>query len=195
MASLGGIRISLSSQFSASFSFSRKFTVCLTSGRNASAAGVLFGDGPYVFLPDIDASSPLTYTPLFINPKIGGVASSDYFIGVKSVKVNEKIIPINAKLLSINNTDGYGGTKINTVNPNTVLENEAFINELKIIPHLQILEGLGRKKMGKVMGKRERPDRSLSKKFAPISRNSWREDDGKAVKCRLMGTCKKHATR
>ncbi|KAK3002558.1 hypothetical protein RJ639_022041, partial [Escallonia herrerae] len=76
-------------------------------------------------------------TPLFINPEVGGVASSDNFIGVKSVKVNEKIIPINAKFLSINNTDGYGGTKISTVNPYTVLETsiynavvEAFVNEL-----------------------------------------------------------------
>ncbi|KAK3031182.1 hypothetical protein RJ639_035339 [Escallonia herrerae] len=123
MAGHGRSRISLPSQFSASFSFPRKFAVCLTSGRNANGA-VLFGDGPYVLLPDVDAS-------------IGGVASSDNFIGVKSVKVNEKIIPINAKFLSINNTDGYGGTKISTVNPYTVLETsiynavvEAFVNEL-----------------------------------------------------------------
>ncbi|KAK3011541.1 hypothetical protein RJ639_011581 [Escallonia herrerae] len=99
MAGLGRSCISLPSQFSASFSFPRKFAVCLTFGRNASGA-VFFGDGLYVLLPDVDASNLLTYTPLFINPEVGGVASSDYFIGVKSVKVNKKIIPINAKLLS-----------------------------------------------------------------------------------------------
>ncbi|KAK3031177.1 hypothetical protein RJ639_035334 [Escallonia herrerae] len=125
MAGLGRSRISLPSQFSASFSFPRKFGVCLTSGRNTNGA-VFFGDGPYVLLPDVDASSLLTYTPLFINPEVGGVASSDYFIGVKSIKVNEKVIPINAKLLSINNTDGYGGTKISTVNPYTVLETSIY---------------------------------------------------------------------
>ncbi|KAK3009545.1 hypothetical protein RJ639_014645, partial [Escallonia herrerae] len=99
MAGLGRSRISLPSQFSASFSFPRKFVVCLTSERNASGA-VFFGDGPYVLLPDVDASNLLAYTPLFIKPEVGGVASSDYFIRVKPVKVNKKIIPINAKLLS-----------------------------------------------------------------------------------------------
>ncbi|KAK3021325.1 hypothetical protein RJ639_047068 [Escallonia herrerae] len=95
MAGLGRSRISLPSQFSASFSFPRKFAVCLTSGRNASGT-VFFGDGPYVLLPDVDASSLLTYTPLFINPEVGGVASSDYFVGVKYVNVNKKIIPTSA---------------------------------------------------------------------------------------------------
>ncbi|KAK3001370.1 hypothetical protein RJ639_022152 [Escallonia herrerae] len=111
MAGLGRSRISLPSQFSASFIFPRKFAVCLTSESNASGA-VFFGDGPYALLPGVDESSLLTYTPLFINPEIGGVASSDY------------------------NTHGYVGTKISTVNPYTVLENEAFINKLKIVPHL-----------------------------------------------------------
>ncbi|KAK3034474.1 hypothetical protein RJ639_033330 [Escallonia herrerae] len=108
MASLGRSRISLPSQFSASFSFPRKIAVCLTSRRNASDT-VFFRDGSYVLLPNVDASNLLSYTPLFINPEVGGVASSDYFIGVKSVKVNKNIIPINAKLLStLADLGGFG---------------------------------------------------------------------------------------
>ncbi|KAK2966885.1 hypothetical protein RJ640_028895 [Escallonia rubra] len=81
----------------------------------------------YSFLPNVDASSSLTYIPLLIN-RIGtgtgyfqGEASAEYFIGVKSIKVNRKAIPINTTLLSIN-SEGYGGTKISTVSPYTVLE-------------------------------------------------------------------------
>ncbi|KAK1351730.1 Basic 7S globulin [Heracleum sosnowskyi] len=68
-----------------------------------------------------------------------GEVSADYFIGVKSIKINEKVIPINAKLLSINATQGSGGTKISTVHPYTVLETsiykavvKAFVKELNV---------------------------------------------------------------
>ncbi|MCD7471549.1 hypothetical protein HAX54_012042 [Datura stramonium] len=43
MAGLGRTRISLPSQFSAEFSFPRKFAVCLTSSNSKGV--VLFGDG------------------------------------------------------------------------------------------------------------------------------------------------------
>ncbi|KAK3019841.1 hypothetical protein RJ639_004086 [Escallonia herrerae] len=129
MAGLGRSRISLPSQFSASFSFPRKFAErkrgCILRGRTIRA----------ITRCRCIESSYLHST--FYQPRSWRVASSDYFIGVKSVKVNGKIVPINAKLLSINNTDGYGGTKISTVNPYTVLETsiynavvEAFVNEL-----------------------------------------------------------------
>ncbi|TYG39307.1 hypothetical protein ES288_D12G005900v1 [Gossypium darwinii] len=140
MAGLGRTRIGLPSQFAAAFSFHRKFAVCLSSSTSANGV-IFFGDGPYVFLPGVDASQSLTYTPLFINPVSTasaypmGEASAEYFIGVKSIKVNENPISLNTTLLSINN-EGVGGTKISTVDPYTVLESsifkavtEAFINE------------------------------------------------------------------
>ena len=138
MAGLGRTNIALSSQFASAFSFKRKFALCLSS-----ATGVaFFGDGPYSLLPRIELSQSLTYTPLFINPVSTasafsqGAASAEYFIGVKSIKVNDKAVTINSSLLSINTTSGVGGTKISTVNPYTVLEasifkavTEAFITE------------------------------------------------------------------
>ncbi|KAK8570170.1 hypothetical protein V6N13_002867 [Hibiscus sabdariffa] len=140
MAGLGRTRIGLPSQLAAAFSFRRKFAVCLSSSTSANGV-VFFGDGPYVFLPGIDASQSLTFTPLFINPVSTasafpmGEPSAEYFIGVKSIKVNEKPVSLNATLLSIDN-QGVGGTKISTVDPYTVLEasifkaiTEAFINE------------------------------------------------------------------
>ncbi|XVE73164.1 hypothetical protein DITRI_Ditri11bG0095200 [Diplodiscus trichospermus] len=140
MAGFGRTRIGLPSQFAAAFSFHRKFAICLSS--STSAKGVIFfGDGPYVFLPGVDASESLTFTPLFINPVSTasafpqGEPSAEYFIGVRSIRVNEKSVSLNTTLLSIDN-EGVGGTKISTVNPYTVLEAsifkavaEAFINE------------------------------------------------------------------
>ncbi|KAK3031180.1 hypothetical protein RJ639_035337 [Escallonia herrerae] len=49
-----------------------------------------------------------------------GEASAEYFIGV-----NRKAIPINTTLLSIQ-SEGFGGTKISTVSPYTVLETSIY---------------------------------------------------------------------
>ncbi|KAK4737881.1 hypothetical protein R3W88_001578 [Solanum pinnatisectum] len=130
MAGLGRTRISLPSQFSAEFSFPRKFALCLTSSNSKGV--VFFGDGPYFFLPNREFSNnDFQYTPLFINPVStasafsSGQPSSEYFIGVKSIKINQKVVPINTTLLSIDN-QGVGGTKISTVNPYTILETSLY---------------------------------------------------------------------
>ncbi|KDP40112.1 hypothetical protein JCGZ_02110 [Jatropha curcas] len=137
MAGLGRTKISLPSQFSAAFSFHRKFAICLTSS-NANGV-VFFGDGPYVLLPNIDVSESLIYTPLILNPvstasaSLEGDPSSEYFIGVKSIKINGKAVPLNTSLLSIDK-EGFGGTKISTVDPYTVMETtiyNEFINAFR----------------------------------------------------------------
>lgn len=128
MAGLGRTRVSLPSQFSSAFSFHRKFAICLTA--NSGADGVMFfGDGPYNLNQDV--SKVLTYTPLITNPvstapsAFLGEPSVEYFIGVKSIKVSEKNVPLNTTLLSINK-NGVGGTKISTVNPYTVMETTIY---------------------------------------------------------------------
>ena len=130
MAGLGRTKIGLPSQFASAFSFHRKFAICLSD--SATANGVaFFGGGPYRLLPNIDASQSLIYTPLYINPVSTasaysqGEPSAEYFIRVKSIKINEKAIKLNTSLLSIDN-EGVGGTKISTVNPYTVLESSIF---------------------------------------------------------------------
>ncbi|CAI9107891.1 OLC1v1007371C1 [Oldenlandia corymbosa var. corymbosa] len=140
MAGLARNRIALPSQLASAFSFHRKFAICL-SGSTNSPGVLFFGDGPYNLLPNIDASSSLTYTRLLINPvSTAGVfsqgeKSDEYFIGVKSIRVNNKPVSLNTTLLSFD-SNGVGGTKISTVNPYTVLESsifkavtEAFITE------------------------------------------------------------------
>lgn len=135
MAGLGRTKIAPPSQFASAFSFHRKFAICFSS----SDGVVFFGDGPYVFLPNVDASKGLTFTPLIVNPVstasafVQGEPSSEYFIGVRSVRIDGKVVPVNASLLSIDG-NGFGGTKISTVDPYTVLEasiykavTEAFI--------------------------------------------------------------------
>ncbi|XP_059625840.1 probable aspartic proteinase GIP2 [Cornus florida] len=140
MAGLGRTRIGFPSQFASAFSFNRKFAICLTSSTSANGV-IFFGNGPYNLLPNIDASQSLTYTPLFINPVSTasaysqGEPSAEYFIGVKSIKIGDTVVQLNTSLLSINK-EGYGGTKISSVNPYTVMETsiykavtEAFISQ------------------------------------------------------------------
>ena len=81
--------------------------------------------------PIIDLSKDLHYTPLILNPVSSagaffkGESSAEHFIGVKSIKVDDKFVPLNTSLLSINEK-GFGGTKISTVEPYTVLETSIF---------------------------------------------------------------------
>lgn len=130
MAGLGRTKIALPSQFAAAFSFRRKFAICLSSSSSSNGV-VFFGDGPYSFLPGIDVSQSLTYTPLFINPVstasafTSGEPSAEYFIGVKSIRIDDTPVSINTTLLSIDR-NGVGGTKISTVNPYTVLESSIY---------------------------------------------------------------------
>ncbi|KAK9030760.1 hypothetical protein V6N11_032172 [Hibiscus sabdariffa] len=152
VAGLGRTKISMPSQFSAAFSFPRKFAVCLSSSNGV----VFFGDGPYTFLPsNIDISKSLVYTPLILNPaKTVGVASkgepsSDYYIGVTGITVSEKPVALNKTLLSVNK-QGYGGTKISTVVPYTVMETtiykavvEAFIKQIPGAPRVPVVAPFG----------------------------------------------------
>ncbi|KAG4178952.1 hypothetical protein ERO13_A10G076400v2 [Gossypium hirsutum] len=130
MAGLGRTKISMPSQFAAAFSFPRKFAVCLSSSSGSNGV-VIFGDGPYNFLPNIDVSKSLIYTPLILNPvstssaSFQGDPSADYFIGVNGITVNNKPVSFNKTLLSINK-EGQGGTKISTVTPYTVMQTSIY---------------------------------------------------------------------
>ncbi|KAJ7954949.1 basic 7S globulin-like [Quillaja saponaria] len=126
MAGLGRTKISLPSQFASAFRFPKKFAICLSSSTTSNGV-MFFGDGPYVLLPGLDVSKNLIFTPLIRNPVSTASSpqkeepSSEYFIRVKSVKINGKTVPLNKTLLTIDSA-GFGGTKISTVKPYTELE-------------------------------------------------------------------------
>ncbi|ONI28626.1 hypothetical protein PRUPE_1G152100 [Prunus persica] len=154
MAGLGRAKIGLPSQFASAFSFHRKFAICLTSSTNSNGI-VIFGDGPYSLLPGIDVSEQLIFTPLILNPVstasayFQGEPSTEYFINVKSIKINDKAVALNTSLLKID-SEGYGGTKISTVNPYTVLETsiynavvDAFVKTVAEIPRVKAVAPFG----------------------------------------------------
>ncbi|XP_028788126.1 basic 7S globulin-like [Neltuma alba] len=129
VAALGRTKVAFPSQFASAFNFPRKFAICLASRKSKGV--VFFGDRPYVFRPNVNAAESLTYTPLIHNRPTSGFdfekrqASSEYFIGVESIKVDQKVVQIRKKLLSINKK-GLGGTKISTLHPYTVLEKSIY---------------------------------------------------------------------
>ncbi|KAM1195393.1 hypothetical protein ACFX2J_021885 [Malus domestica] len=103
MAGLGRDKIGLLSQFASAFSFPRN-----QSQHNS-----------------------LIFTPLIINlvntagAYFQGEPSVEYFINVKSIKVNGKVVALNTSLMAIDN-EGYGGMKISTVNLYMVLETSIY---------------------------------------------------------------------
>ncbi|XP_021723742.1 basic 7S globulin-like [Chenopodium quinoa] len=120
-------KVSLPTQFSSSFHFPNIFALCLPPNPLYYGDGVIFlGDGPYIFAPGgtgttVDLRSKLSYTPLIVNP----FRTSEYFIGVKGIKISGKDVPINKSLLSID-SKGYGGTTISLLHPYTIMETSIF---------------------------------------------------------------------
>lgn len=141
LASLGQSNFSLPAQIGTAFSAPYVFAMCLSG--SPSAPGIVFYGtrGPYFFLPEIDISKSLIYTPLLLNP-IGstvinyhGRPSDEYFVNVTSLRVNGKPVGLNPALLIVDQ-NGIGGTKISTLTPYTTLQTsiytaftEAFVNE------------------------------------------------------------------
>ncbi|KAI8025611.1 Basic 7S globulin [Camellia lanceoleosa] len=110
VAGLGHTKIALPTQLANAYNFTRKFSMCLSPSPNDP--GVLFfGDGPYVLLPGIDISKLLTFTPLIQRPR----DSNEYYIRVKSIRVNGKQVPINSSMLMIS-----------TVNPYAIIESSIY---------------------------------------------------------------------
>ncbi|XP_042482789.1 probable aspartic proteinase GIP2 [Macadamia integrifolia] len=131
MLGLARTETALHKQITSSFKIAHKFALCMPS--STTAMGVMFfGNGPYAFLPNhVDLSKSLMYTPLLINPVstapvyTQGEPSDEYFIGVKSIKIDGTAIPMKTSLLSFDK-DGYGGTKISTMTNYTTLETSIY---------------------------------------------------------------------
>ncbi|CAM8991731.1 unnamed protein product [Rhodiola kirilowii] len=122
IAGLGRGDTSLPSQLADTFSFPRKFAICL-----GKKGVVIFGDGPYHFLPSqsTDYAKSLTYTPLINQNSAAIYPFTEYFIGVTSIKINGKQVKFNSTLLEIDqNPDG--GTKISSVRPYTVMHSSIY---------------------------------------------------------------------
>ncbi|GAU33468.1 hypothetical protein TSUD_381040 [Trifolium subterraneum] len=97
-----------------------QFAICLSSSTTKSSGVLFFGDGPYVFLPRIDVSKFLIFTPLIENPD---KSAGPFFHG------------------SLAGDEGEGGTKISTLNPYTIMETsiynyfvDAFAIEFEDVP-------------------------------------------------------------
>ncbi|KAI3877757.1 hypothetical protein MKW98_020238 [Papaver atlanticum] len=114
--------LSLISQFSVAFRFSRIFALILDDRFYNSGGGRY-----HVTYNGDDVGSLLSYTPLLINPK----SSEEYFIDLKSIEIigssdDGKAVPIHQKLLSINKKTGVGGTKVSLQVPYTTMETSIY---------------------------------------------------------------------
>ncbi|XP_060169344.1 probable aspartic proteinase GIP2 [Lycium barbarum] len=131
---LGNGYVGFPTQLANSFCMPRKFAICLTSSLHNSTGVIFFGESPYIFQvfdSPLDFSKRLVYTPLLKNPVstsgsyFQGEPSTDYFIGLTSIKINDNVVPINTTLLRITK-NGKGGTKISTVEPWTKMETSIY---------------------------------------------------------------------
>ncbi|XP_022769832.1 basic 7S globulin-like [Durio zibethinus] len=132
LAALGRSNYSLPAQVSNSFSVSRSFALCLPGSTSDPGVALIGSVGPYYFSSQkIDVSKSLVYTPLILNPvgstviTYAGEPSDEYYINVTSINVNGKPIQINSSSLTVDE-NGFGGTKLSTATPYTVLETSIY---------------------------------------------------------------------
>lgn len=118
MLGLGNSRIALPSKLSDTFGFQRKFALCLSSSNGA----IISGESPYLSLLGHDVSRSMLYTPL-ISSKNG--VSEEYYINVKSIKINGNKLSLNISLFTMDE-EGVGGTKISTISPFTSMKSSIY---------------------------------------------------------------------
>lgn len=118
MTGLAMAKTSLHTQLSTQFKLPHKFAICTPSTAEFFSGHMFIGGGPYWFPPyRKDTAKELITTPLITNPVSTapiyreGENSDEYFIDVKSIKVDHKIVNVNTSLLSIDK-EGFGGTKL-----------------------------------------------------------------------------------
>ncbi|KAJ7954944.1 Basic 7s globulin [Quillaja saponaria] len=125
---LGRTPISFPAQLASTFNLPNKFALCLPS-HNAGFGDILVGEGPYRNAPR-DLSKLIATTSLVINPHSTGpifddTPSQEYFIDVKSIKIDGEVVNLNTSLLAIDK-NGNGGSSFSTVNPYTVLQTSIY---------------------------------------------------------------------
>ncbi|XP_061341347.1 probable aspartic proteinase GIP1 [Gastrolobium bilobum] len=131
LAALGRSNHSLPAQISDALSSTRCFALCLPGSASSPGAAFFGSTGPYFFSSKIDLSKSLNYTPLIVNPvgdtviNYNGQPSDEYFINLTSIRINGIPLPINSSILTVDQ-NGFGGTKISTSDPYTVLETSIY---------------------------------------------------------------------
>lgn len=118
---LGRSSLSLTIRLSSAFNVVPKFGLCLPSSNEYGFGDLFIGRGPYMFPGDRDALNWLDYTPLVQTPH-----SDEYFVDVKSIKIDNRVVHFDSSLLSLNAKTGLGGTKINTAAPYSVLHSSIY---------------------------------------------------------------------
>ncbi|KAL1331526.1 hypothetical protein AAHE18_12G192300 [Arachis hypogaea] len=136
LASLGRSKLSIQAQITAAFSTPNSLAICFPGSSKNTGVAFFGSRGPYYAFSHsqkIDIAKFLLYTPLIENPVSLGdteinyeTPSNQYFIGLTSIRVNGKQVPINSSLLTINKENGFGGTKISSDVPYGVLESSIY---------------------------------------------------------------------
>ena len=132
MIGLVNTTTSLHAQMSSQFNLPHKFALCLPSTSEHFPGHMFIGGGPYIFPPySKNIAKKLITTKLVSYPvdtdKIYTITDpyDEYFIDIKSISIDKKLVPFKASFLSINK-DGFGGTTFSTKTPYTSLQTSIY---------------------------------------------------------------------
>ncbi|KAK6804923.1 hypothetical protein RDI58_002707 [Solanum bulbocastanum] len=115
VAGLAHGSVSLPIQLASHFGFPRQFSLCLPSSSQKNGA-IYFGTSGL----NGTHTGNLTYTPIIIG------SQGEYFIPVRSIRVNNRPVPLNHSSLISTRTRNFGGGMISTTAPYTALEHNIF---------------------------------------------------------------------
>ncbi|XP_004486143.1 probable aspartic proteinase GIP2 [Cicer arietinum] len=121
--------LSLPTQLALKNELPPKFSLCLPSSNKQGFTNLLVGSigkDPFQELYKFVQTTPLIVNPVSTGAvSVQGVPSIEYFIDVKAIKIDGKVVNLKPSLLSIDNK-GNGGTKISTMSPFTELQRSVY---------------------------------------------------------------------
>ncbi|GLT27470.1 hypothetical protein SLA2020_024650 [Shorea laevis] len=123
---LGNTPTSLPMQLFSMFNISKEFSMCLPSTSQTTGNILIGSSNKTTSYRDLLMTTPLLINPVSEYPFPDSLPSFDYFIGVTSINVNGQNVSLNSSLLSFDNEEGVGGTKISTATPYTVLHTDIY---------------------------------------------------------------------
>ncbi|XP_060960025.1 probable aspartic proteinase GIP2 [Cannabis sativa] len=112
---LGRTSNTLTNRLSSTFNIIPKFTLCLPSSNDNGFGDLFIGPGPYMFAGGVDGSSLLQFTGLVLSP-----TSNEYFVDVKSVKIDKRVVHFDSQTVII------GSTKLSTTVPYGILHSSVY---------------------------------------------------------------------
>lgn len=129
---LGNSPMSLPNQIISTYNVSKQFSICLPSYSTSTGSLSIGASNKTTSHRDLLTTTPLLEKFVGDNSWPANIPSTEYFIGVTSINVDGEPVPFDTSLLSSDNEDSIGGTRLSTGVPYTAFHSDIYDSLVKV---------------------------------------------------------------